>query len=134
VIVRFPLTPIGKPRQTRSDKWKQRPVVVKYRKWADCLRGFAHKARFVFPEAGVQITFVFPMPASWSAKKKSAMRGMPHQAKPDWDNCAKAVCDALVTNDESIWHIAGVRKLWGDEGYIELEIEDGRALNQRRAG
>jgi hypothetical protein len=32
------LKPVPKPRQTRSDKWKQRPCVMAYRTFADELR------------------------------------------------------------------------------------------------
>lgn len=27
----YDITPIGKPRMTRADKWKQRPAVMRYR-------------------------------------------------------------------------------------------------------
>lgn len=30
----YDITPIGKPRMTRADKWKQRPPVMRYRAFA----------------------------------------------------------------------------------------------------
>ena len=38
------ITPVAKPRQTRSDVWKKRPCVVKYRQFADDLREAIGKA------------------------------------------------------------------------------------------
>src|SRR5689334_17701964 len=37
-LIVIPGQPIGKPRQTQADKWKQRPCVVQYRLWADRAR------------------------------------------------------------------------------------------------
>jgi hypothetical protein len=32
---KYIITPVGKPRMTRSDKWKQRPPVIRYRMFCD---------------------------------------------------------------------------------------------------
>jgi Holliday junction resolvase RusA-like endonuclease len=113
---------------TKADRWKKRPEVERYWKWCDALRGFASKARFVLPDHGAHITFYFAMPPSWSNKKKNEMRGRPHQSKPDWDNCAKAVCDGLLGEDKTIWNIT-VTKLWADEGSIQIEVNHERSLD-----
>ncbi len=34
----FNITPMGKPRMTRADKWKQREVVMRYRAFCDEVR------------------------------------------------------------------------------------------------
>ena len=111
----YPITPVAKPRQTIGDRWKKRPCVLRYRAFADeCrLRGMT------IPESGGTITFYMPMPRSWSKKKKREMDGQPHQQKPDWDNLAKAVCDAVYKDDSGIWDI-GVVKLWAREGAIQI--------------
>jgi hypothetical protein len=63
----YPIVPMGKPRMTRADKWKKRPEVMRYRAFCDevRLRGVA------LPESGAHVTFVLPMPASWSKRNAS---------------------------------------------------------------
>ena len=34
----IPVNPVSKPRMTQSDKWKQRPTVLKYRQFKDDMR------------------------------------------------------------------------------------------------
>jgi len=58
----FDITPMGKPRMTRRDKWSKRPVVQAY--WA-----FKDECKYhglYIPESGSEITFVLPMPKSWT--------------------------------------------------------------------
>ena len=124
---RLSLPPMGKPRQSRSDRWKKRPAVVRYRQWCDAVRMLADAAGLRFPDAGARIVYRFPMPASWSRKKRDAMRGQPHQQKPDIDNCTKALLDALLVDDATVWHLAGQEKRWADEGAIEIEVVPLRA-------
>lgn len=101
----IPGVPIGKPRMTQRDKWQQRPAVVKYRTWADSAR-LALKQRGGLPEGadpiGIHCNAVFPLPASWSKKKRLELAGEYHQSKPDADNIAKAVMDALFKEDSGI--------------------------------
>jgi Holliday junction resolvase RusA-like endonuclease len=120
----LPFAPMAKPRQTQRDRWKERPVVVKYRRWADAARAFATRQRFDFPEAGASIHYRIPMPASWSKRKRVRMEGAPHQQKPDVDNLTKAIMDALLPGgDERVWHLAGQRKTWAVEGSVEITVE-----------
>ncbi|HGV3500426.1 TPA: RusA family crossover junction endodeoxyribonuclease, partial [Klebsiella michiganensis] len=44
----YDITPIGKTRMTRADKWKQRDVVLRYRAFCDEVR----LKNVVMPEAG----------------------------------------------------------------------------------
>jgi len=85
-------------------------------------RAFADEVRLkgVTVESGDHITFVMPMPKSWSEKKKTSMLAMPHQQKPDWDNLAKALCDAVHADDSHLWQMT-VTKLWGVSGMIIIE-------------
>lgn len=119
--IRFSVTPVRKPRQTRSDKWKQRPTVMRYRAFADELRAAAAKVDFVVPMSGAVVTFWMPMPKSWSAKMRATMNGKPHQQVPDVDNLAKAFLDALCGNDCSIWNIT-VEKRWAEYGRIDVRV------------
>jgi Holliday junction resolvase RusA-like endonuclease len=111
----IPGVPIGKPRQTRRDKWKQRPCVLRYREWADTAReaaGFTQKNGLCLPLSLVVVAY-FPMPASWSKAKQFAHKGQPHTSKPDADNVIKSVMDALFQNDEMIYRIS-CTKYWDD--------------------
>ncbi len=112
----YPINPVAKPRQTRADKWKQRPAVMRYRAFADeCrLRGVSVR------EGGDRITFTLPMPKSWSKKKRAEMCDCSHQQKPDIDNLLKALFDAVMKEDCAVWDIRA-RKIWGEAGSIKIE-------------
>lgn len=109
----YNVVPMGKPRTTRADKWKKRPEVLRYRAFCDHVRLLGVK----LPEANSHVTFILPMPKSWSKKKRAEMNGKPHQSKPDKDNLEKALLDALFEDDAHIWD-SRVTKLWGEVGQI----------------
>jgi len=111
----YNITPMGKPRMTRADKWKKRPEVLRYRAFCDHVRLLGVE----LPEAGAHITFILPMPPSWSKKKRQEMTGKPHQQKPDKDNLEKALMDAIYADDAHIWD-SRVTKRWGEEGQIVI--------------
>ncbi|WP_426817657.1 RusA family crossover junction endodeoxyribonuclease [Winslowiella sp. 2C04] len=111
----FDICPVPKPRQTQRDRWAKRPAVLRY-------RAFCDEVRFrgvTLPESGWHVTFVLPMPDSWSKKKRAAMNGMPHQQKPDKDNLEKALLDAIFDDDARIWD-GRVTKIWGERGSIQI--------------
>lgn len=112
----YKIKPCPKPRQTRADKWKHRPCVMRYRDFADNCRARGMK----IPESGAHIIFVIPMPRSWSEKKKKEMDWKPHQQKPDIDNLIKAVLDAVHRDDSHIFDIRA-SKHWGREGMVVIE-------------
>lgn len=114
--MRYPITPVPKPRQTQSDRWNKRPRVLRYRAFADECRA----RKVVVPECGAHITFVLPMPASWSNKKRDTMDGQPHQVKPDKDNLEKALLDAIYGDDSVVWD-SRVTKIWGESGAIIIK-------------
>jgi len=101
---------------TQRDKFRQRPEVMRYRAFKDevRLRGVS------IPESGCRITFVIPMPESWSKKKRAELIGRPHQQKPDVDNLHKALMDAVFDDDSAVWD-ARITKIWGDKGQIRIE-------------
>ena len=66
-------------------------------------------------------TATFEPPASWSAKKKEAAFGQPHRSKPDLDNLAKGVMDAMFVDDQGIAR-GTFAKLWGKVAGVEIEI------------
>jgi Holliday junction resolvase RusA-like endonuclease len=114
------IDPIGKPRMTRQDKWKQRPCVMRYRSFADNIRAQVGKV----PDNAECVSWVafINMPKSWSQKKKDAMRGQLHRQKPDRDNIDKAILDALFKDDSGI--AAGTLcKRWDDGKGARIELE-----------
>ena len=113
---RYPITPVPKPRQTRSDRWKKRPCVLRYREFADIVRSYGVD----IPEEAPHIIFYIPMPASWNKKKKEKFFLKPHRQKPDIDNLFKALSDALYRNDAHIWDV-WIQKRWAYEGAIEIK-------------
>ena len=113
--MRYNITPVSKPRQTQSDKWKKRPCVVKYRSFADRCRELGVEV----PECGGIIIFGLPMPKSWSKKKRDDMIGKPRQQRPDKDNLEKALLDAVYGEDCVVWDSHSV-KIWAKDGFIEV--------------
>lgn len=114
----YPITPVAKPRMTQRDRWKKRRIVQRYRAFKDeCrLRGVT------VPEHGGSVTFVLPMPKSWSKAMRDAMNERPHQQKPDVDNLLKGLLDAVYGEDCGVWDIR-VRKRWGVMGEIMVTYE-----------
>lgn len=118
--ITIPGEPVAKPRQTRSDKWKQRPCVMRYRAWADVAR---FHVNYVGPAAvGIDVRFYLPMPVSWSTRKKVKHAGTLHRQKPDIDNCIKSIMDALLPkSDAAIARVSAV-KFWDDGRGARTEV------------
>lgn len=116
-----PGVPVAKPRQTQSDKWKQRPCVIRYRAWADRARECMFwEMNTVSVTAGrMDIVAYFPIPKS--VTKPEVLHGAVHMKKPDADNVFKACADALCRNDQMI-HTASIKKRYDDGGGPRVEI------------
>ena len=111
--------PMGKPRMTRRDVWKKRPVVLRYREYCDRIRAAGGK---IPNNAYSIIVFAYiAMPSSWSKKRQAEMDGQLHRQKFDADNCVKAVMDALFKEDSMV---AGCCcwKFWCKQGQARTEI------------
>ena len=115
----YDIAPVPKPRMTRSDKWKKRPSVVRYRMFCDEVRLMGLT---VDPSAD-DITFHVPMPKSWSRAKRERMAGQPHEQVPDLDNYLKALLDACYEDDSGVWQLRGLRKRWAYTGAIEIHTQ-----------
>ncbi|MDX8400819.1 MAG: RusA family crossover junction endodeoxyribonuclease [Gallionellaceae bacterium] len=120
--MRYEITPVPKPRQTRADKWKKRPCVMRYREFADKVR-----AAGISIDDSSFITFVMPMPKSWGKKKRAEMDGQPHRQKPDIDNLAKAIFDA-VHEDDAFISVLFARKLWGKSGSVNVDTHPHKGI------
>ena len=114
--------PFPKPRMTAADRWKRRPVVLRYWEWCARVREACERRGFLLPSSGLRILFAVPMPESWSKKKRSQMNGQPHQQRPDVDNYVKAVFDALSEDDSHIWQFSAEKRWTDGLGSIQLEV------------
>lgn len=113
----YNITPCTKPRMTQKDKWNPSEAAKRYFAYRDEV-----KYRKVFvPVANYHITFILPMPKSWSEQKKQEMDGQPHQQVPDKDNLEKGLLDAIYGDDSHVWD-GRVTKRWGRKGQIIVEI------------
>ena len=114
------------PRMTQSDKWNDRPVVLKYRAFRDAFILDARVAGFkadLIPLV-LEVVAYIAMPRTWSKSKKEAHAGQPHMTKPgpDADNILKAVADSLVAEDVSIYR-KHIEKYWDDGQGPRLEVK-----------
>ena len=117
----IPGVPLGKPRMTRSDRWKKRPCVTKFWEWKDNV--IKHCGEIPDPESIIQLNWLayFEPPASWSKRKRAALFGQLHRYKPDRDNIDKAILDSLFKDDSAI--ASGfLEKRWGSPARIEVTI------------
>jgi len=110
---------MGKPRMTHKDRWEKRPATTRYWAFKDNIKLQARQQGFQLADQYMAKVFI-KMPKSWSKKKKESMYGKPHRQKPDWDNIAKGIQDALLEEDSSVW-FAVVLKCWWHESKIILE-------------
>ena len=117
--------PIGKPRQTRADKWQRRPCVLRYRAWADKARADLYQAAKIreFPRGMYDVSWIayIGMADSWSAKKKALLAGKPHFGKPDRDNIDKAILDSLFGDDRGVT-TGTLSKRWDDGKGPRVEV------------
>ena len=117
ITITIPGTPVGKgrPRVTRHGTYtpeKTREYQQKVRDCyhAQCTGGFAGGVPIL-----ARITAYFPIPASYPKKKQAALEGAFHLKKPDADNIAKAVLDALhglAYPDDSAVQLTGALKFY----------------------
>ena len=115
--------PIGKPRMTQSDKWKKRAATDKYWGWVNSIKQQKPQNLTAFPKT-ITIKFYMPMPQNWSKKKKDLFNGTLHFAKPDVDNLAKGVLDALFEKDQRIGKLNAEAVWINGDGYAEIMVEN----------
>jgi len=112
----YNVSPTAKVRQTQSDRWKQRPCVMRYRAFADKLRALGCTL-----QDGDSIIFWIAMPRSWSSKKRSAHVGAPHRSRPDLDNLLGGTMDAVMPKGDShVSALGRIEKRWALAGAIEV--------------
>lgn len=114
--------PMGKPRMTRRDVWKKRPVVLRYHDYCDRIKEAAPNKVLTVDVYAIDVIAYLPMPKSWSKKKQAEHVGKLCRSKPDWDNIGKAVCDALFKEDSGIGD-GRTRKFWCQKGDERTEVK-----------
>lgn len=124
VTFSIPGSPIGAPRMTQRDKWKQRPCVMAYRAWKDLARLCAGPMPDAKNVLSLSWSAFFVPPKSWSKKDRlDAMDNCRlHQVKPDRDNIDKAILDALFADDAAIAS-GHIEKRWSDRARLDVKIE-----------
>lgn len=78
------------------------------------------------PPWSLQVTAVRAMPRSWSKRRRGEMAGTWCASKPDADNIAGAVMDALFENDAAVVEVA-CRKVWGPSPELRIEVRTAEA-------
>lgn len=130
MIFTVPGKPFGKqrPRFARTGRAYTPDKTVVYENLIKTC--FAEKYPNHIPVSGairVTIGAVFPIPQSWTKKKKNAaIAGTIRPKKPDWDNIGKIVCDALngiAYADDSAIYCGQVEKRFGDIPALHVLIE-----------
>lgn len=102
---------------TQKDKWQKRESTDRYWKFCDEARLAATgnpKQKITENIFGVLVFAHFPIPKSWSKKKKELHYGRMAQAGSDADNILKGVMDALFEQDKTIC-VAQCYKFWCEE-------------------
>ena len=105
-MIIIPVKAVAKPRMTKSDKWKRRKCVIKYREFCDQLKKYINQC----PEI-LYIEFQIEMPRTWLVSKKKRLNLTPHRQTPDLDNLIKSIGDFSGNNDSYVQTICA-RKIW----------------------
>ena len=115
-VTTYQITPVTAPRMVKSDSWKKRPCVVRYRAYSVKIQEFKIQL-----ESPFKVTFNMPMPKSWGKKKKREHEGQPHKQTPDLDNLLKGFLDSVYykKDDAHIWSV-NAEKRWAYSGSIEV--------------
>jgi Holliday junction resolvase RusA-like endonuclease len=122
----IPIEPIGKarPRMTRSGHVYTPKKTVDFERVIQASwEAQTNNAKISGCYITAYIYAGFTIPKSWSKKKRLAAAGRPHTSKPDADNVAKAVLDALnhtAYDDDSSVTELHVGKFYAHEPYVQI--------------
>lgn len=120
----IPLEPFGKarPRVTRGHTY----MPDSYTAARDALR-LMFGAVTVAPPWSLHVTAVRAMPGSWSKRRRAEMAGAWCVSKPDADNIAGAVMDALFEDDAAVVSVTCC-KVWGPTPELRIEVRTVEAV------
>lgn len=123
----IPGKPFGKqrPRATRQGRVYTPKETVSFERTVGQIAAMKFKEPLTGP-VRVSIWATFETPKSWSKKKTASLINRPHTQRPDLDNCAKAILDALNriawADDGQVSEIH-VRKHWGPSAQTVVTVE-----------
>lgn len=128
IIFTVPGVPQGKgrPRVTRNGTFTPKKTRDYEKKVRDC---YIAQGGQMFPDDTplfANITAIFPIPSSLSKKRRALFNGKRHCKKPDADNVAKAILDALngvAYRDDSAVSSLLVYKSYGDDARVTVSIK-----------
>lgn len=134
IIFTVPGVPQGKgrPRVTRNGTFTPKKTRDYEKKVRDC---YIAQGGQMFPDDTplfASITAIFPIPSSLSKKRRAMFNGKRHCKKPDADNVAKAILDALngvAYRDDSAVSSLIVGKSYGDDARVIVILAD--AANEK---
>lgn len=112
---------MSKPRMVASDKWKERPCVMRYWAWKAEIKSLANERSLDLPST-FRVYFHVPIPPSITKAAKAARAGNPHTQRPDVDNFVKGLLDALCEEDSYVWRV-DAQKRWSKNERGEIWIE-----------
>lgn len=125
------VTPMGAVRMTQRGKWVKDNAqrYLAYKESIGLIARSTVKGEPLKSALGVNIRFYYPIPKSFSKKKRQeALDGDLRPAvKPDIDNCVKGVFDAL---NKIVWHddnqVVSVKseKWYAEAGRVEIEVTE----------
>lgn len=129
----IPGTPVGKgrPKFSRQGAFVRAYTPEKTAAYENLVKVKAEQAMAGRPliegPVEVSIRLIVTPPASWSQKKqREALDGRIFPTtKPDWDNCGKAICDAMneiVFKDDKQVVDAHVSKRYGQVARAAVEV------------
>ena len=128
IIFTVPGVPQGKgrPRVTSNGTFTPKKTRDYEKKVRDC---YIAQGGQMFPDDTplfANITAIFPIPSSLSKKRRALFNGKRHCKKPDADNVAKAILDALngvAYRDDSAVSSLLVDKSYGDAARVTVSIK-----------
>lgn len=131
----IPMVPIPKARArvTRHGTFTPKPTVLAEKTVREYVAHAMYPRKAATCPVALTCQFLFPIPKSWSKKKRRAAldRQILHTQKPDLDNLMKLVKDALngvAYVDDAQIVSATSHKDWGGVGRIEIELTELVAL------
>lgn len=111
----------------RPSGLKRLERIEAYNEYKISLLALAKEKGFTIPEQGCGVTFVLPMPKSWSKKKRKLYHNTLHMQRPDLKNLLSSWEDSLCKEDKYIAHYSFLCKKWADfpTGWIEITVSEG---------
>ncbi|MED4532338.1 RusA family crossover junction endodeoxyribonuclease [Metabacillus fastidiosus] len=123
----IPVEPMGAVRMTSRGK----PNAQRYLAYKDQIKWIVKQQlkdrKLLMGALEVEISFMMPIPKSWSNVKRQQMVGEYHTKKPDTDNLVKGVFDSLNKlvwqDDNKVAKVTAV-KSYGEVPGMEIVIKE----------